>query len=136
MKTNKISFSDEEAEELRVLLEEAEGIPINYRRGMNEICYSTPGAAMELRILFLLDIKLTISRVEFQRQRRGTMTKVFGFLKDFCEQNDIQKIVAQSVLTESMVSWCKKNGFEPDPNASLFIDGLVLGDYVWSKKTN
>ena len=97
------------------------------------IWYSAPGTPMELRILFLLDIKLTISRVEFLRQRQGTMTKIFGFLKNFREQNGIQKIVAQSVQTEGMASWCKKNGFMPDPNTSLFIDGLIRGDYIWSK---
>lgn len=52
MKTNMILLSDKEAEELRALLEEAEGIPVNYER--HEPTVKTGGLVRMLRHKFKL----------------------------------------------------------------------------------
>lgn len=88
-------------------------------------------AEMELRILFLFHFKLIISRVAFLHQRKGTMTAVLDYLIHFCKEHQIQVIYAQSVETKEMASFCTKNGFFPDPNATLMNkEGTIIGDYI------
>lgn len=126
-----VSFSLQEEENLRSVLETCEGRPILCQRGIREVWYRDDAWEMELRLLFLHDIRLTVSRVCFVNRRQGTMTKVLAFLKEFCERNHIKELVIQSVETLEMANWCLKMGFEPDPHASFALpdNEFVLGDY-------
>lgn len=129
MNYTSIVFSKKEAEALRELLEEAEGTPVQYTPGLREIWYRGENTEMELRILFLFNFKITVSRVCFTRRRKGTMTKVFDFLMDFCRNKQIEKIVVQSVETPEMAAWCLKNGLIPDIASSFFMENYYIGDY-------
>lgn len=125
-----IMFSEEELEELRLLLEAQECVPIQCRRELSGVWYHSESWDSELRILFLMDFRVTVSRVCFIRRRIGTMTRVLELLTRFCRYHAVQEILVQSVETKEMAAWCAKNGFTPDPRATLEVDGVILGDYI------
>lgn len=112
------------------ILETAEQTPIICHDGIRELWFIGDRGRTELRLLFLGTMRITVSRVEFQNQRQGTMTKILKLLKGFCLENGIQKIVIQSVATEPMLAFCQKNGFLPDPTASFQLGDEIMGDYV------
>ena len=89
---------------------------------------------VELRISFLQNIKLIISRVCFINKRNGTMSEILEKLKEICQKNHIKLICMQSVLTDEMINFCKKNDFLPDEYSSYEIDGKIFGDYILTLK--
>ena len=96
---------------------------------MSGVWFHSDDWSMELRLLLLMNFRLTVSRVCFIRRRQGTMTKVMNFLENYCKKHDIQELRIQSVLTKEMVGWCQKNDFSPDENAALQTGDFVIGDY-------
>lgn len=136
---NKIKFTDEDIEILQDMIEKAERTKMTCRRELSGIWLESKNhdiPVTELRLLILSNIQVTVSRVCFKNERRGTMTSVFEFLKNFCIRNNINQIVIQSVLTKEMSNWCKKHGFNPMNAASIEINGIVIGDYVFTVNTN
>lgn len=127
---DKVMFSAAEQEELRLLLEKQEGIPIQWKQEMSGVWYHSENWESELRILFLANFRVTVSRVCFIRKRVGTMTRVEEFLEQFCRRHGIPEILVQSVETKEMAAWCIKNGFTASPVASFELDGVKLGDYI------
>ena len=125
-----IMFSEEEQEELRLLLEAQECVPIQCQQELSGVWYHSEFWDSELRILFLMNFRVTVSRVCFIRQRIGTMTRVLELLKHFCRCHAVQEILIQSVETKEMAAWCSKNGFTPDPRATFEFGGVILGDYI------
>lgn len=124
------TMSESKRESLRILLEQLEGETISIHYGIRELWFHNETWKSELRLLFLGSYQVTVSRVAFLHRRQGTMTKVLSFLEDFCKQNQIQRILIQSVETPEMAAFCVKNGFTPNPYASFLADGCVLGDYI------
>ncbi|MBQ3570714.1 MAG: hypothetical protein IJA20_08605 [Methanocorpusculum sp.] len=112
------------------VMEAAEQTPVICHEGIRELWFIGDKGRTELRLLFLGTMRITISRVEFKYQRQGTMTRILELLKDFCLENGVQKIVMQSVATEPMLAFCRKNGFLPDSTASFHLRNEILGDYV------
>lgn len=127
--TDNIIMSAEELENLRKLLERQEGVPISVHEGIREIWYQSEDGQSELRLLFLFDYQVTVSRVGFIHRRQGTMTKVLSVLEDFCKKNKVKQLLIQSVETPEMANWCMKMDFTPDPNATFLVDGFLAGDY-------
>ena len=107
----RLKFSEQEIEELVQLLEQREGVEIECIPQLGGgIWLHDPTWEMELRLLLLLNYKVTVSRVCFIHKRQGTMTAVL-----------------------EMANFCCKNGFVPDSTASFETEeGLILGDYVMS----
>lgn len=130
------SFSDPEILELQKLLEEREGVPYTCEREISGIWLHTSDFEAELRLLLLGQFRVTVSRVCFCRQRKGTMTAVLAWLEHFCRIHQVQSIVIQCVQTEAMANWCQKNDFQPIPHASINIHEIVLGDYKKSCSLN
>lgn len=122
-------MSSKEKEDLRQLLEEQEGVPISVYEGIRELWYQNKDRQSELRLLFLFNYQVTVSRVCFIRRRQGTMTKILTILEDLCKKNKVEQLLIQSVETSEMANWCIKMGFTPDPNATIFIGGVLKGDY-------
>ena len=83
----------------------------------------------ELRVSFLCNFALVISRVRFSIKRHGTMSLLLDALKEICEDYGVHRIVMQSVLTREMEVFCHKAGFRADPNATMEVDGILTGDY-------
>lgn len=97
---------------------------------LHDVMYET-----ELRILLLMNIRLTITNVNFCVRRQGTMTQVLQILLEFCRRNSIPTICIQSASTKEMVSFCHKFGFSPDPGASMKVKNMIVGDYIKNIKT-
>ena len=129
MEIKELRFTDEDISHLTQILESCEGVKVYCDREMSGVWFHSDDWSMELRILLLMNFRLTVSRVCFIRRRQGTMTKVMNFLENYCKKHDIQELRIQSVLTKEMVGWCQKNDFSPDENAALQTGDFVIGDY-------
>lgn len=131
MNENKdIILSSKEKENIRVFLEQQEDVPIIVHEGIRELWYQSEDRSSELRLLFLQNMRITISRVEFINRRKGTMTKVLSILESICKKNKVSQIVVQSVETPEMAKWCVKMGFTPNPNSTFPFNDVMLGDYI------
>lgn len=126
------SYSDNDIAQLKELLETAEKVPVTCKRELSGIWFQSEDMETELRLLVLSTTSVTVSRVALRNKRQGTMGKIFEFLKDFCRRNHVSKIVIQSVLFPEMAKWCEKNGFTPDPNTCILLDGFMSGDWQYT----
>ena len=75
MEKKQLRFSDGDISRLTQLLEGCEGVRVRCRREMSGIWLSSDGSDMELRLLLLMNFRLTVSRVLFAHRRQGTMTR-------------------------------------------------------------
>lgn len=123
-------FSENEIADITSLLKEREKADIECIPQINGIWLHDPSWQTELRLLVLPKIKLTVSRVCFQRRRQGTMSEVVKWMIRYCHNHEIPQICIQSVETQEMVNFCLKNDFSPNPLTSFEIDGRILGDYI------
>ena len=123
-------FTREDVSTLIKLLEDAEKTKIVCQQELSGIWLHDERWDTELRLLVIRGVQLTLSRVNLQNKRQGTMTKIASFMEDFCSRSGIHQICVQSVLTEEMSAWCRKNRYEPNQYASQEINGLVVGDYI------
>ena len=55
-----------------------------------------------------------VSVVNLKNQHQGTMTQAFELIKQYCQSTNITVIEIQSVISEPMRSWCRKNAFDPN----------------------
>ena len=123
-------FSENEIADITSLLKEREKTDIECIPQISGIWLHDPSWQTELRLLVLPKIKLTVSRVCFQRRRQGTMSEVVKWMIRYCHNHEIPQICIQSVETQEMVNFCLKNDFSPNPLTSFEIDGRILGDYI------
>lgn len=65
----------------------------------------------ELSLDFFVGTNLIVERVFLTKQRCGTFTKVMKYLYSAVQGTSVDTIEIQSVLTDEMVSWCKRYGF-------------------------
>lgn len=125
-----VKFNDRDIKELAAIIDEKDHVCVDAHMELSGIWLYSPNEETELRLLTLGDFQVTVSRVCFSHRRAGCMTAIFGWLKNFCKRNGIHRILIQSVQTREMANWCIKNGFQPDKNASMQIDGVVIGNYL------
>ena len=123
-------FSENEIADITSLLKEREKTDIECIPQISGIWLHDPSWQTELRLLVLPRIKLTVSRVCFQKRRQGTMGEVVKWMIRYCHNHEIYQICIQSVETEEMVNFCLKNDFRPNPLTTFEIDGRILGDYI------
>lgn len=97
--------------------------------GIRELWFRNSDSTAEFRLLFLFDLRMTVSRVAFKNRRVGTMAEVMGFCEQFARKKGVKKLVVQRVETPEMAQWCLKNGYHPSPVSTMGINGLVIGDY-------
>jgi hypothetical protein len=124
----KIKFNENEKNELKAIIEKKNPCDLEVNESFNSIWYQDPKSETELRILFLENFRLTVSRVAFKNKRIGTMTDVYEFLKTFCMRNRIKKLVIQSVETEEMAAFCIKNNLIPN-QFCIDAGNYLMGDY-------
>ncbi len=60
---------------------------------------------------------LVVARVEFINRRQGKMTELLRILKAIQKRYGIEEIKIESVLTDEMKQWCKKNGFKKEEDS-------------------
>ena len=127
-----VLFDNTTIQTLQDILEKQDECTFHIDHGLREIWFKGDNGESELRLLTLSTLLLTVSRVQFSHKRKGTMTKVFSILKDFCERNGVQQILVQSVQTPEMEAWCSKNKLTPDPGASYLYNGHTFGNWIYT----
>lgn len=137
MMSPEYTLTAKEEEDIRKFLQKQEGREIICQHEMSGFWYHDEIWESEFRILFLMNFRLTVSRVNFIKKRQGTMTKVMEFLRKLCKEKGIADIVIQCVETPEMAQWCRKNHFNPIPNSSFQAkNGVILGDYIKNVMAN
>lgn len=126
MKLNEYKDIDLFKNNLKLIIECKNNCKLNYSSSFNSFWFND-WIDNELRLLFLNNISLTISRVSFHNKRIGTMTNILKEIISFCEKNNIERIVVQSVLSEEMANFCIKNNFTKQDND---ISLGFYGDYI------
>ena len=66
--------------------------------------------------------ELVVARIEFAHKRSGNMTKLFEVLKHIKRSYHLERIVIESVQTDEMRLWCKKNKLTPCGNPDSVIN--------------
>lgn len=124
-----ILLDEHTIEEILLVIEKNESCKMDVQKEICGVWLQNRETQAELRILTLFQIKVTVSRVFFTNRRCGTMTQIAKILEGFCQNNNIPKLLIQSVGTPAMSNWCFKNGFRPVPGTSFECRGVTLGDF-------
>ena len=66
--------------------------------------------------------ELVVANIQFAHRRSGNMTKLFEVLKHIKRAYHLDKIVIESVQTDEMSAWCKKNHLTPCGDTDLNIN--------------
>jgi len=77
----------------------------------------------ELMLRYRANGNLIVARVQFIHQRVGKMTKLFELLKNIKSEYGLDRIIIESVQSESMYCWCLKNKLklvDGDPHSYEF----------------
>lgn len=127
-----VDFTDEEIRILKNLLESKDKEVYSVNKNFHTVWFQSESSDAELRIAFLSNVQLTISRVCVSHKHQGIMTAMLKELIQICKEKDIHKIVMQSVLTPECAAFCKKNGFVPNPSTTFEMNNIVMGDYILS----
>lgn len=124
-----LELTEEQTQQLVNIIEEKQSCVCEVANSMHTVWFTSDDGENELRVAFLGNFALVISRVGFENKRRGTMTALLSVLKEICESYGVHRIIMQSVLTKEMEAFCRKSGFTPDPNSTVEVDRLLTGDY-------
>ena len=124
-----LELTKEQTQRLVNIIEDKQGCICNVSNSMRTVWITSDDGENELRVSFLCNFALVISRVRFSIKRHGTMSLLLDALKEICEDYGVHRIVMQSVLTREMEVFCHKAGFRADPNATMEVDGILTGDY-------
>lgn len=124
-----LELTEEQTQQLVNIIEKKQDCACEVANSMHTVWITSDDGENELRVAFLGNFALVISRVGFENKRRGTMTALLSVLKEICESYGVHRIIMQSVLTKEMEAFCRKSGFTPDPNSTVEVDRLLTGDY-------
>lgn len=124
-----LELTKEQTQRLVNIIEDKQGCICNVSNSMRTVWITSDDGENELRVSFLCNFALVISRVRFSIKRHGTMSLLLDALKEICEDYGVHRIVMQSVLTREMEVFCHKAGFRADPKATMEVDGILTGDY-------
>ena len=113
------------------MISAAEGTPISAEQELHGVWLHSADWAAELRLSLYGERFIMVSRVIFTKQRPGTMTKVFEWMKQYATVNKLNGCIIQAVSTREMVTWCLKNGFSPRLSTCYESDSCQYGDYYF-----
>lgn len=85
--------------------------------------YRGRAGTLYLRYNYALEHRLVVATVEFIHRRQGNMTELFSILKQIRRAYSTGPIVIESVVSDEMEAWCKKNGFVLEPGTK--------NNYIW-----
>lgn len=125
----RLCLSNEQIERLQAIIESKQNCKCQADVSFSTVWITSDDGASELRVSFLGDLELIVSRVGFNHKRRGTMTAVLEELKKICAEAGVSKIVIQSVLTPEMQAFCHAQHIEPDKNTTMQAGEVLVGDY-------
>ena len=113
------------------MISAAEGTPISVEQELRGVWLHSDDWTAELRLSIYCERFIMVSRVVFNRQRSGTMTEVFEWMKQYAAVNNLNGCIIQAVSTREMVTWCLKNGFSPRLSTCYESDSCQYGDYYF-----
>lgn len=125
----RLCLSNEQIERLQAIIESKQNCKCQADVSFGTVWITSDDELNELRVSFLGDLELIVSRVGFNHKRRGTMTSVLEELKKICAEAGVSKIVIQSVLTPEMQAFCHAQHIEPDKNTTMQAGEVLVGDY-------
>lgn len=125
----RLCLSNEQIERLQAIIESKQNCKCQADVSFSTVWITSDDGVSELRVSFLGDLELIVSRVGFNHKRRGTMTAVLEELKKICAEAGVSKIVIQSVLTPEMQAFCHAQHIEPDKNTTMQAGEVLVGDY-------
>lgn len=125
----KIPLTEEEIYRIKDIIEKKDDCKIEIRKSSSTIWFVGNNRETELRINFLGNLKIIISRVRFHNKRQGTMEMILKLLENYGKKYQIQKLCIQSVMTKEMSNFCNKWHIKPDPYASFQLENFIMGDY-------
>ena len=82
------------------------------QNGILSISGHYKGKGNELMLRFRHNGSLVVARIKFINQRKGYMTELFKIIKKVRRRYGLKSIVIESVHSDSMENWCKKNNFK------------------------
>ncbi|WP_336770032.1 hypothetical protein [Bacillus bombysepticus] len=134
MEPNKIILQTKDFNDVIALLEKSDNTKIQPIKNELYNTISMEGekgvnGSTELFLKSLLDGSLVISRISLVVQRTGTGSILFNMLKEYAIAKGFEKMVVESVLTDTTRNFCVKIGFEPNENWGTYIDGKFYGNY-------
>lgn len=113
---------------IKEIIETGDETQINAHEILSSVIFYSQEKETELELAVLNNHSIIISRVMFENQRRGTMTKVLNEIKSYCNKENISKIIVQCAITKEMINFCLKNN---RVFADYNTDGLGdIGDYI------
>ena len=74
-------------------------------------------------------IGYVLANIDLENQRQGTLTSILDILIGISKAQGFSHIKFESVMSDAMVEFCKKNNFYKVNNCYMF-DGLKYGDYI------
>ena len=125
----RLCLSNEQIERLQAIIESKQNCKCQADVSFGTVWITSDDELNELRVSFLGDFELVVSRVGFTHKRRGTMTSVLEELKKICTEVGVPRIVIQSVLTPEMQAFCQAHHIEPDKNTTRQVGDVLVGDY-------
>lgn len=130
---NHAGISETAENKIKSLIEAIQGVELQVDHGIREIWYrdASGKTETELRLTFLPERRLTVSRVCFEKKNIGTMSAVLKLLLGACNEEKYPVLCIQSVLTREMADFCLNHGFKPDKTVCFPLsDGFITGDYL------
>lgn len=125
-----LTFTENQIKTIKNIIEDKDHQKCTVHMSFNTVWIQGETSDTELRISFLGNLRLIISRVKFQNQRCGIMSTLLEELKEICLENNVHTICIQSVETKEMINFCIKQQFKPDPYCTFDYDGDLYGDYL------
>ena len=92
-----LELTKEQIQQLVDTIESKQDCHCSVSNSMRTIWITSSDGENELRVAFLGNFALVLSRVEFAHKRCGTMTAILFALKKICEENGVHRIIIQSV---------------------------------------
>ena len=91
-----LELTKEQIQQLVDTIESKQDCHCSVSNSMRTIWITSSDGENELRVAFLGNFALVLSRVEFAHKRCGTMTAILFALKKICEENGVHRIIIQS----------------------------------------
>ena len=121
----RLCLSNEQIERLQAIIESKQNCKCQADVSFGTVWITSDDELNELRVSFLGDFELVVSRVGFTHKRRGTMTSVLEELKTETRTS----IIYEAVLTPEMQAFCQAHHIEPDKNTTMQVGDVLVGDY-------
>lgn len=125
-----MDFSNKEIDIIKTVIETGDKEEYDVAVSFHTIWFQSRSSDAELRVGFLGDRELIVSRIAVSHKRKGVATEILNLLVEICKKKNVHRVVMQSVLTPERAAFCEKYGFHPNPMCSINLGEFTSGDWV------